>query len=53
LNCAAGAAAQFVLVRQAVNEEAGVVGALAEHWRCIVIMEIRLPVDGHARDQLH
>src|ERR1700758_5164198 len=47
------AAAELVLVGLTINKETGVVGALAENWSGVVAVEVGLPVDGHARNQLH
>ena len=44
---------EFVLVRQTIDEETGVVGALAENRRGVIAIEIGLPVDRYARNQLH
>jgi len=49
----ASTAIEFVLVRQTIDEEAGVVGTLAKNGRGVVAIEIGLPVDGHARNELH
>src|SRR5256885_15011331 len=47
------AAIEFVLVRQTIDEETGVVGALAENRRGVIAIEIGLPADRYAQYLLH
>ncbi len=47
------AAIYLILVRQTIDEEPRVVGALAENRRGVVALEIGLPVDRNSRNELH
>src|SRR5882762_1426792 len=47
------AAIEFVLVRQAINEEPRVVGALTEDGCGVVAVQVGLPVDRNSRNELH
>src|SRR5437773_2322231 len=48
-----GAAAEFILIGEAVDEETGIVGALTENGRGVVAVQVGLPVNGYAWDELH
>ena len=46
------AAIQFVLIRKPVDQEAGVIGTLAQDRRRVVAVEVRLTIDGHSGNKL-